>query len=173
MTIGIYLDELVEDIEKIRKQKKDIKKVSRILRNSKTIYICGNGGSSAAASHMVNDLQKMCGLRAVCLTDNTPILTAWANDTDYSLVFVNQLKTMARKGDVLVIISGSGESGNLMRAAHWALENQMKVICIIGNKNAKMLDFEGINSIVVDTDMQHAEDCHVIIGHILAKTMMK
>ena len=79
---------------------------------------------------------------------------------------------MAESGDTLIVISGSGNSSNIIRAVSWALDNDMKVICMIGNKNAKILKFKGINSIVIPTDMQHSEDWHLILGHMICQIMM-
>jgi D-sedoheptulose 7-phosphate isomerase len=165
--INEYLNRLKEDIDKIPNKK--LEKIASILKNSETIYIAGNGGSSSTASHIVNDLQKICGLRAFCLTDNVPLLTAWSNDDCFENVFENQLSVSAKEKDTLVVLSGSGESGNLIEAVKWAISNKMNVITILGDSDSTLNRFENTTSICVDTDMQHAEDIHLILGHILLK----
>jgi D-sedoheptulose 7-phosphate isomerase len=116
--------------------------VERILidarLNDACIFVAGNGGSSATASHWVNDLQKTSGsgrhrgVRAVALTDNTPLLTALANDDGYEWVFQRQLATHLRPGDVLVLISVSGSSPNLLRAAAFAADAGATTVGLLG-----------------------------------------
>lgn len=79
------------------------------------VYICGNGGSAATASHFACDLQKAAGIRAIALTDNVPLITAWANDMDYKFVFDAQLTRLAKPDDMLVLISCSAKSPNIVR----------------------------------------------------------
>ena len=92
------------------------------------VFIMGNGGSAATASHMVCDLSKTTigsgtrRLRVVPLTDNMPLVTAWANDTGYENIFVQQLESLASQGDVVIAISGSGRSENVLRAVRRARE---------------------------------------------------
>src|SRR5215207_9210042 len=102
------------------------------------IFVAGNGGSAATASHWVNDLAKAtrsAGLpyvRAISLTDSTPWVTALANDEGYERVFAGQLENMARQGDVLVVISASGNSPNLLRAVEFARANGVETIGLLG-----------------------------------------
>ncbi len=104
----------------------------------RTIFVAGNGGSAATASHLTNDLGKatkqsgQAHVRVMCLTDNTPWVTALANDEGYERVFSGQLENFGRAGDVLVVISASGSSPNLVSAVEMAEERGMQVIGLLG-----------------------------------------
>jgi len=110
----------------------------RIRDDGSMIFVAGNGGSSATASHWVNDLNKATrrsgqrAVRAVCLTDSTPWLTALANDEGFERVFVAQLENLARPGDVLVVISASGRSPNLVNAVDFARSNEVLTVGFLG-----------------------------------------
>ena len=104
-------------------------------QNGRFVYICGNGGSGSNASHFCEDLGKSTldrkdftndsvkRLKVLSLTDNTPYILAWGNDEGFDRVFVEQLKNLASPGDLLVAISGSGNSPNILRAVEWAKRN--------------------------------------------------
>lgn len=98
------------------------------------VFIIGNGGSAAMASHFHNDLIKGASVegkkavRAVCLMDNVPLLTAWSNDDAWEVALVRELEALADAGDVLVVISTSGRSPNLLNAARWAEEHDLTVV---------------------------------------------
>ena len=165
---------LLDNSEKI----KDIAETLSICRKEEgTLFTCGNGGSSATASHLAQDFQKMCKIKTYCLTDSTPLVTAWSNDDDYSSIFVHQLSSLSKPGDVLMVLSGCGNSPNVVRAVLWALENNVKVIAFIGKTGGdvkeiyKRLQEKKLESdmilLYVKTDMQHSEDLHLITGHIL------
>ena len=123
----------------------DVEAVDRVVTtlahardDGHVIFVAGNGGSAATASHWVNDLAKAtrsAGLpyvRAISLTDSTPWVTALANDEGYERVFAGQLENMARPGDVLVVISASGNSPNLVRAVEFARANGVETIGLLG-----------------------------------------
>lgn len=98
------------------------------------VFIIGNGGSAAMASHFHNDLIKGAAaegkkpIRAVCLMDNVPLLTAWSNDDAWEVALVRELEALATPGDILVVISTSGKSPNLVNAARWAAEHDLTVV---------------------------------------------
>src|ERR1700704_2345602 len=107
-------------------------------KNQRIVFICGNGGSGSNASHFCEDLGKGTirredfdndqkrRLRILSLTDNTPYILAWGNDEGFDRVFVEQLKNLANPGDLLIAISGSGNSPNVLRAVEWANRNGLK-----------------------------------------------
>jgi D-sedoheptulose 7-phosphate isomerase len=103
-----------------------------------TVFVVGNGGSAATAAHLVNDLGKATkrsgrpALRVMCLTDNVAWLTALANDEGYGRVFTGQLENFARPGDLLIVISASGNSPNLVEAVEYARRNRVDTIGILG-----------------------------------------
>jgi len=144
-----------------------------LIRTHGRIFLCGNGGSSCTAQHISEDLALMCGLDTQCLTDNTGYITALANDISYDDIFSEQLKRMGSEKDILIVISGSGNSKNIIKAVDTAKKIGMFIIAIVGTDGGK-LKKKNINDIIhIKTDMQHFEDCSLIIGHMLALSMMR
>jgi D-sedoheptulose 7-phosphate isomerase len=139
----------------------------------RTIYFFGNGGSASTASHLVADIGKATirgdgrRFKCVALNDNVPTLTAWANDTDYSRVFSEQLATLAHKGDVAFGISGSGNSPNVLSAMAVARSLGLATIGLTGMGGGKLKDAVEIPVVVPSNSMQHIEDVHLLIGHLL------
>lgn len=144
-----------------------------------TVYVFGNGGSSATASHMVCDFNKgTCydletKFKFVCLNDNTPILMAIANDDSFENVFVYQLKDRLKADDLVLAISGSGNSHNVVKAVEYAKSVGAKVISMTGysgGKIAKMADYR--LHVPVD-DMQITEDLHMGFDHMIMQIFWK
>jgi len=176
-----YIYKLKNNLFELYESSEKIIQIAELLleckKNNRTLFVCGNGGSSATASHLAQDFQKMCGIKTVCLTDNTPLVTAWSNDDDYSSIFVNQLSTMSKPNDVLMVLSGSGNSKNIIRAVLWALQNEVSVIALIGISGGEIKEIEKrireqhperyMILLYINADMQHSEDLHLIVGHII------
>ncbi len=143
-----------------------------------TLYLIGNGGSGATASHFANDIIKNTiqdgkpRVKCVALTDNMPIIMAIANDWDYSRIFVEQLKPLAKAGDVLIGFSGSGNSPNVLKAMAWAKENGVTVIALGGRDGGKMKDLADVSIIAPTDSMAQLEDAHLIITHMLYLSLM-
>jgi len=141
------------------------------------IFIVGNGGSAATASHLMNDLNKFTlgykgdgpwrRFRAVALTDNVPLLTAWANDTSYARIFSEPLKNLARPGDVLLCLSVSGRSPNILAAARTAKAMGLTVLGFSGAAGTKFAGLCETCVVVPATGYGPVEDVHLILGHIL------
>jgi D-sedoheptulose 7-phosphate isomerase len=162
----------------------DIKQVEEVIQvfetaylDDRTIYICGNGGSIATAAHWVCDFSKGTihsgkrRLRMFSLGDNLSMLTAYANDAGYEQVFSEPIRTYAREGDVVVIISASGNSPNMLEAARAATE--MKAITVGltgfgGGKLAKSVDYPVV---VQCKEYGPVEDMHIILDHIISSYM--
>lgn len=114
--------------------------------SGKFVYIIGNGGSGANASHLCEDLGKSTvddfesqkRLKVLSLTDNTPYILAWANDTSYDRVFVEQLKNFGSAGDLLIAISGSGNSPNILKAVEWANQHGIETFGVTGYDGGKL-----------------------------------
>ena len=140
----------------------------------RTLFIIGNGGSAATASHMANDLQKLASqgkspaYRAIALTDNVPLLTAWGNDEDYSAVFVRQLEALARGGDLLIAITGSGNSPNIVRAMEWAKDAGLKTIALLGFDGGRTKDIADHVLLFPEDHYGRVEDAHMILEHMIA-----
>jgi len=169
--INDYLDEFHGIISKLKMSKDKILEVAKIIKESGAIYIAGNGGSSATASHFANDLQNMCSKRAFCLTDNISLITSYANDDGYEWIFDYQLQDLASKNDTLIVISGSGDSQNIYNAVLEAIWKEMNIIAFVGMDGGKLMEkfTEGINYIHIESDMQHSEDWHLMICHLICK----
>ncbi|MGA1870262.1 MAG: SIS domain-containing protein [bacterium] len=147
-------------------------------RNQNTIFVIGNGGSAATASHMANDLGvdvlKKSGaqqaFRVMALTDNVSVMTAIANDTGYQNLFINQLKIHYRSGDKLIAISASGNSPNVVAAVEWVKSHNGKVIGITGFDGGRLKDLSDI-LIWAETpkgEFGPVEDIHLILDHLVA-----
>ena len=142
-----------------------------------TVYTFGNGGSAASASHMVCDFNKgVCydldkKFRFVCLNDNVPIMLAIANDDSYDNVFLNQLKGRLSKNDVVIAISGSGNSGNIVNAVSYAKEIGAKIIGVTGYNGGKLFKLADYHLHAPIDDMQIAEDIQMVFNHLMMKIL--
>ena len=140
-----------------------------------TVYACGNGGSAAISNHLVCDHSKGgqtdTDLRpkVVSLSTNIELITAIANDISYDDTFVYQLRTLAEKGDVLITISASGDSENVVRAAAWAKKNGLKVIAFTGFAGGRTAKLAHVNLHVKGDNYGVVEDAHQSLMHILAQ----
>ncbi|UCE73352.1 MAG: SIS domain-containing protein [Methanomassiliicoccales archaeon] len=173
-----YLDGIrkcLDDMEPFFYEKMD--KIAGVILtardNTKTIFTMGNGGSGATASHLVGDLAKGAikpnhpRIRAIALTDNMPQILAWANDTSYENIFMEQLKNLMNPEDVVIGISGSGNSQNVIKAMEYADEHGAVTIGLTGYDGGKLKDVAQECIIVPSNNMQQIEDVHFIIGHLL------
>jgi D-sedoheptulose 7-phosphate isomerase len=143
----------------------------------KTIFIMGNGGSASTASHFVSDLSKgtivpgFPRFKAIGLTDNIPTMLAWANDESYDDIFVEQLKNLMEPGDVLIGISGSGNSANVVKAIEYANENEGVTIGISGYDGGALLKSAKVNIHAPSHYMQRVEDIHLLLEHLLTSLL--
>lgn len=143
----------------------------------KQIFVIGNGGSAATASHMMNDLNKGTlghkgdapwkRFRVIALTDNVSLMTAWANDTDYDHIFSEQLKNLAQPGDLLIAISASGNSPNIVVAVETAKTMGLKVVGLAGFGGGKLAKLADVAFVVPSEDYGPIEDVHMILDHML------
>ena len=137
----------------------------------RAIFVFGNGGSAALASHAACDLGKgTCDVtqkrvRVMSLTDNVPLITAWANDTAYELVFTEQMKNFIQPGDVAFAISGSGNSPNVLHALRYAQEIGATTVGLTGFEGGKMRSLCDVCVVVPSDNMQIIEDLHVMAAH--------
>jgi D-sedoheptulose 7-phosphate isomerase len=140
------------------------------------VYVMGNGGSAATASHFANDLAKASKKagrfpsRAFCLNDNTPWLTALANDEGYENVFSGQLENHLRVGDVVIAISASGNSKNLVRAVELAKSRGAITIGILGFDGGILRSIVDINLLIASRlgEYEPVEDIHLMLAHVIA-----
>ncbi|MBI3784249.1 MAG: SIS domain-containing protein [Deltaproteobacteria bacterium] len=143
-------------------------------RDRRHVFTCGNGGSAATASHFASGLGKDGSFgrdhkfRVISLTDNIAWITSLANDTDYSQVFVEQLKNFAQPGDVLVAFSASGNSPNVVRAIEWANEQNLRTVGITGRPGGRLSTLASQPIIVDSEHMGHIEEAHFLIQHLVS-----
>ncbi len=159
----------------------DIRRSGNLLveayNDGRQVFMMGNGGSAATASHLVADLQKNIGLdrekkfKVISLTDNIPLISAWSNDFDYSDIFVEQLAPWLNAGDLVIAISGSGNSQNVLKAVEFANEHGGYTIGICGFDGGKLAKIAQHSIIFGSKDMQHIEDAHMVVGHLLFRFM--
>lgn len=145
-----------------------------VYRNDKTVYICGNGGSWATASHWVCDFSKgatAAGKRRFkmfSVGDNVPMLTAYGNDVNYESIFAEPIRTYARPGDLVVLITASGNSPNILRAAEAARENGATTLGLIGFGGGKLAALVDHQITVACREYGPVEDLHMILDHIIS-----
>ena len=141
------------------------------------IFWCGNGGSAADAQHMAAEL--MGGLRdhdrpaiaSIALTTDSSFLTAWANDTDYESIFSRQIQGLGEEGDVLVAISTSGNSTNVIQGIKAAKAKSMKVIVLTGKSGGKMAGKGDVTICIPSDDTQRIQEGHLLTEHILCESV--
>lgn len=180
-----YIKYLIGLLNKINYSKiaECIDKIEEARINDKTIFIMGNGGSASTASHVANDfglavLKKsknpnLKSYRAQSITDNMSVISAIANDSDYTNIFLDQLKVHYRKGDIVILISASGNSKNLVEAAKWVRSNSGFVISWLGFDGGILKSNSDLNIIVNTPKGEYApvEDIHLIINHVIVTWM--
>ena len=148
-------------------------------RRGGTVFLAGNGGSAATASHVTNDLLKGCrrgdepGFRAICLNDSSTLLTCLANDYAYEDVYAILLETYAKKDDVLVLFSGSGNSPNVVKAAEKARQMSVRVVGFGGRDGGRMKPLCDLAVIAPTDSMEMLEDFHLVYFHDLACTLQE
>jgi D-sedoheptulose 7-phosphate isomerase len=174
--VAAYTDELAGIIAGLKPQMSAVfpamAQVFRAARDAgRTIFVMGNGGSAAEASHLANDVNKYTiapgkrRYKCIALTDALPLLTAWANDAGYEDVFVEQLRNFMEPGDVLLGISGSGNSKNCLLALEHAKRTGCTTITWTGYGGGKMVDHADVRIVIPSHSMVHCEDAHVIVHH--------
>jgi D-sedoheptulose 7-phosphate isomerase len=178
-----YLDELRITLSRLPLE--SVRKITDILyeayRSDRTLFIFGNGGSAALASHLACDLGKgthnpapagadLSGvkrLKVMSLTDNVPTLTAWSNDSSYEDVFAEQMVNFIQPGDVAFGISGSGNSSNVLKALTFARRVGATTIGLTGFQGGKMKALLDCGIVVPANHMQQVEDCHLVLAHLI------
>ncbi len=163
----------------------EILEVINLIYNSylenKMIFVIGNGGSAANASHLAQDLAKGTRysfelnkrIKALSLTDNTPFITALGNDDGYDTIFEQQLRTFASEGDLLIAISGSGNSPNIIKAVEWANSNNIKTLGITGFDGGKLKRINQFSLHIQLNDMCTVESIHSVVFHYIILELQK
>lgn len=181
-----FIEEITNYFEKEKStldaiSKEDLNTLMNLLVEAKdagkTIFIMGNGGSAATASHYVCDFNKGISLgkdrmfKFICLNDNVPTMMAYANDLSYADVFVGPLKNFMQAGDIVIGISGSGNSENVVKAIRYANENGGVTVGLTGYSGGKIKQLSKYNVHVPIDDMQITEDLHMVLDHCMMKIL--
>lgn len=157
---------------------KSINLLIRAIENDGTIFWCGNGGSASQANHLSAELvggmykEKISPFKSICLNVDTSFITAWSNDFNYNDIFVRQINSLGSSGkDVLVCLSTSGNSGNIVNAAKYCSKNGIKVLSLTGNNGGELKKFSDINLNIEIDCTQRIQEIHILIGHILCSSI--
>ncbi len=174
-----YLSRLERTVNRLSRE--DIWAVVQVMyrawQDGKQIFLIGNGGSAATASHMANDLNKltivegMPRMKAIALTDNVPLMTAWSNDTSYENAFSEQMRNFIQTGDIVVCISTSGNSPSILRAVEVARQYEATVIGLTGEPGGILRKTSDYCIAVPDDHIGRQEDGHMILDHVIANTL--
>jgi len=139
----------------------------------KQIFVFGNGGSAATASHFACDLGKGTidrekrRFRVISLCDQIPMMTAWANDANYSDIFIEQLRNLLNEDDLVIGISSSGNSPNVLKALQYARDQRARTVALTGFRGGQVKDIVNECLIVPSTSVQIIEDIHLMLAHII------
>jgi len=149
--------------------------VEDVRESGACIHFIGNGGSAATPSHSAGDWSKELSVRTISHTDNVASLTAWANDTDYSNVFVGQLSTFISEGDLVVAFSGSGTSPNVVNGLEFASKNGCSTVAVSGNiggsEGGKIAEIADVAIVAPTGSMERIEDIQLVINHIVKEAI--
>ena len=177
-----YLDQQINSTSSLKENYEELEKIFNVLKNARDsgnqVFVMGNGGSASTASHFVADLLKTSitnenkRFKAISLSDNIPVLLAWSNDESYDTVFSNQLENFVEKDDVVIGISGSGNSKNVLNAIQLANEKHAITVGLNGKGGGKLSEIVKINLTVKSEDMLTIETIHLLICHLLT-TMIR
>lgn len=166
------IDAVIGSMETLLEEASNL--VVQTLKNGNKVLLCGNGGSAADAQHIAAELtgrykSERRGLPAISLTTDTSALTAISNDYGYAKVFDRQVEALANEGDLLVGISTSGNSGNVISALETARALSCKTLGLSGNDGGKMNALCDINLVVPSSDTPRIQEMHILFGHILCQ----
>lgn len=176
-----YTDSLKQAINNLPYDKIDdiIRLLAKANRENRQIFVFGNGGSAATASHFITDLGKGASdklsnrFRCLSLNDNSAWMTALGNDYSYDDVYLGQLKNFANPGDIVLTMSVSGSSPNLVRAFEWAKNNGLETIALVGGKRGKLAEIAGHVAVVDSHHYGIVEDAHMVISHLICYAFME
>lgn len=181
MFFDCYSNELRDTLAQI--DRADVEKLEAYLEearvNGKHVFVLGNGGSAAAASHWVCDFGKGINvgdsrrMKIMAPSDHSSIFTAYGNDNAYDQTMVEQLKNFLQPGDVVISLSVSGRSGNLVEAQKYAREAGAKTVCIVGDYNGSLIGLSDLAIVLKSKNYGVVEDIHLILEHAISQNMKR
>ena len=177
----LYKDELLKAIASIdlEKVQQTIEILTRARDEGRRIFVCGNGGSASTASHFATDLVKGASFgrparfRIMALTDSLPTITAYSNDVGYECVFVEQLKNFAEPGDIVIAISSSGNSPNVLRAVEYGNATGCQTIALSGRDGGRLGPLAQLNIQIAHGHTGRIEDLHMVVLHMIGYCFME
>ena len=153
--------------------------IKKSLYENNTIFWCGNGGSASQANHLSAELiggmykDKKSPFKSVCLNVDTAFITAWSNDDCFDNIFSRQLESLAQSGDILIALSTSGNSKNIINAVQYCNKNDIKIISLTGFDGGLLKDYSDININISINSTQRIQEMHILIGHIICDIIEK
>ena len=147
--------------------------IKQSLSGNNTIFWCGNGGSASQANHLSAELMggmykdKKTPFKSVCLNVDTAFITAWSNDDSFDNIFSRQLEGLAQSDDILIALSTSGNSNNIINAAKYCNDNSIKIISLTGFDGGILKNLSDININISTNSTQRIQEMHILVGHIL------
>jgi D-sedoheptulose 7-phosphate isomerase len=180
-TVSNYLAEIQDVLARIQESsiEENIALLYEAWKRRRQVFIIGNGGSAATASHMANDLSKGTivpgkpRMRAIALTDNISLISAWANDTSYENIFKEQLENLLERVDVVLGISASGNSPNILRAMEFARQQRSVTIGWTGGSGGSLKGMVDLAVLVPADDVGMIESCHLVLDHLVTSELRK
>jgi len=177
----LYKDELLKAIASIDLEKvgQAIEILARARDEGRRIFVCGNGGSASTASHFATDLVKGASygraarFRILALTDSLPTITAYSNDVGYECIFAEQLKNFAEPGDVVMGISSSGNSPNVLRAVEYGNSIGCRTIALSGREGGRLGPLAQLNIQISHAHTGRIEDLHMVVLHMIGYCFME
>ncbi len=177
----LYFSRIAETLDKLDIQAIEqlVEWLLRARERENTVFIFGNGGSAATASHVTGDFLKGISyeldkrFRVMCLSDNISAVTAISNDLGYETIFIEQLKVFLKKYDLVIGISGSGNSANVVRAMEYARSKGAVTVAMCGYRGGKIKELADLVIHVPIHDMEITEDIHIIIFHAVKQVLIK
>jgi len=179
MTSYIAAQKAVMDNIPLDKVAEIVKTLHRAAEEGRQVFVFGNGGSTANASHFSCDLGKGASdkwgkrFRVISLNENVSWMTALANDYAYEDVFLGQLKSLAQPGDIVLTMSVSGNSPNLVKAVEWANRNDLRTIALVGAKRGRLAELADQVIVIESEHYGRVEDAHMGICHLVCYAFME
>jgi len=147
--------------------------IKQSLSGNNTIFWCGNGGSASQANHLSAELMggmykdKKSPFSSVCLNVDTAFITAWSNDDSFDNIFTRQLEGLAQSDDILIALSTSGNSRNIINAAKYCNDNNIRIISLTGFEGGTLKNLSDVNINISANSTQRIQEMHILVGHIL------
>jgi D-sedoheptulose 7-phosphate isomerase len=149
------------------------------LNNGGVIFWCGNGGSAAQASHLSAELvggmfkDKIKPFKSICINNDISFITAWSNDCNFDDIFVRKMESISSSKDLLICLSTSGNSKNLVNVASYCNDKKIKIVSLTGNDGGLLKDKSDLNINILSDCTQRIQEMHILIGHILCASIEK